>query len=102
MGFAASLAVGGLLHGGGVLPEIRLDLALELDRHGIAVAVLCRSRGDANPSLADAVFLDIVLLDALEADADAPLEQFGIVERAVGVGGKTIRRGFVHRRHTRM
>src|SRR5271168_3283053 len=96
-----SLVFGGLLHCGCVLPEIRLDLALELDRHGIAVAVLCRSCGDANPSLADAVFLDIVLLDALEADADASLQHFGIVERAVGVGGKAIRRGFGHRRHTK-
>jgi hypothetical protein len=55
----------------------------------IVIGLPLRSKGLAgghpHPAFADAVLVDIGLLDALEADADAALEQFGIVEGAVGL-----------------
>src|ERR1700748_14941 len=72
------------------LPEIRLHRSLELDGHGVAVAVLGVTRGDTDPSLADAVFLDVGLLDTLEADADPALEELGVVVGTVGVGGQPV------------
>src|ERR1700735_4411587 len=51
--------------------EIRLNLAFELDRQRLAVAVDGFADGDADPAFGDGVFLDIVFLDTVEADADA-------------------------------
>src|SRR6186713_2676827 len=68
-----------------LVAEIRLDRAVHLDRQRVAVAVLGIAGGDADPALADAVFLDIGLLDALEANADVAREDFGIVIRAVRI-----------------
>ena len=48
-------------------------------------------------SFADAVFIHVVLLDALEADADASLEQLGVIQRAIRVGGEAVRQIFCHR-----
>src|ERR1044071_7510948 len=42
--------------------------------------------------LADAILFDIVALDAVEADADAALEQFLVEERALRVVAQAIRR----------
>ena len=63
----------------GLVPEIRLHRAVELDRQRIAVRSLRLARGHADPALADAILFDIGLLDALEADADAPFQQLGVV-----------------------
>src|SRR5438309_436652 len=49
-----------------LVAEIRLDRSVDLDGQRIAVAVLGITRGDAHPAFADAIFLDIGLLDALE------------------------------------
>src|SRR3954465_8214004 len=72
---------------------------MHLDGQGIAEAVLGIAGGDADPAFADAVFLDIGLLGALEADADVARKQFLIVMRALRVGGEPVRkcrtRGFV-------
>ena len=63
---------------------------MHLDGQRIAKAVLGVAGGHAHPALADAIFLDIGLLDALEADADADGEvEFGalaevVVERELG------------------
>src|ERR1700722_7430441 len=48
--------------------EIRLARPAELDRQRHAVPVHRLADGNAHPALADAVFLNIGLLDALEAD----------------------------------
>ena len=45
---------------------------------------------DANPTLTDAIFLDIGLLAAVEFDADAGLEQLFVVERALGIGAEAV------------
>src|SRR5580700_1574853 len=76
--------------------KIRLDRAAQLDGHGISVPVLGGRMCDPNPAFADAIFLDIGLLDALEADADAALEQLGIVIGAGRVVGEAVRRSVVH------
>jgi hypothetical protein len=49
-----------------------------------------------NPSFADAVLLHVVLLDALEAYADAALEHLGVIEGAAGVVGEAVGRIVVH------
>src|SRR5690349_5464356 len=48
------------------LSQIGLDLALVLHRHGVAVAVHGLAHGQAHPTLADAIFLDIAALHAIE------------------------------------
>ena len=52
-----------------------LDLAAQLHRHRHAVAVDRLAGGDADPAFGGAIFLDIVALAALEADADAALQR---------------------------
>src|ERR1700733_8825764 len=76
---------------GFLIPEIRFDRAVHLDGQGIAVAVLGIAGGDANPALADAIFLDIVLLDALEADADVAGEDRLVVIWAARIDAEPVR-----------
>src|SRR3979411_2536238 len=61
-----------------LVAEIRLDRAVHLDGQRVAVTVLGVAGGDAHPALADAVFLDIGFLDALEADTEIATEEIGI------------------------
>ena len=75
------------------LLEIGLDLALELRRQD-AGAVDRLSDGDPDPSFADAIFLDIGLLDAVETNADATLEKLGVVEEALRIRGKPVQAGY--------
>src|SRR5690349_18488750 len=62
-----------------LIPKIRLDRTMHLDGQGIAVAVLGIAGRDAHPAFAHAIFLDIGLLHALEADADVAREDLGVV-----------------------
>src|SRR5215212_4653528 len=73
-----------------LVPEIRLDWAVHLDGQRVAVAVLGVAGGDTHPALADAVLLDIGLLDALETDADVAREDVGVVIRAVRIDRETV------------
>jgi hypothetical protein len=82
--------------GGRGVAEVGLDRAAELHRQRRAVAVQCLADGDAHPALADAVFLDVGLFDALEADADAALEQGAVVVGALGVVREAVGRGVGH------
>src|SRR5580700_2165603 len=75
--------------------EIRLDRAGKLDGQRVAVTVLALAGLDADPALADAIFGDVGLLDALEAHADVALEQLLVVVRAAWVGGETVGQGVV-------
>src|SRR3984885_15091428 len=77
---------------GFLIPEIRIDRAVHLDGQGIAVAVLGIARGDADPALADAIFLDIILLDALEANADVARQDRLVVIGTMGVDGQPVRK----------
>src|SRR3984893_11163811 len=65
----------------------------------MAVAILGVAGGDSHPALADAIFLDVGLLDALEADADVARQDRFIVVRALRVGrqpvGELIAHGFI-------
>src|ERR1700691_2764870 len=85
-------------HGEPLRLEIRLDRAAELDGQRIAVAVLGLARGDADPAFADTIFLDIGLLDALEADADVALERLDVVIRAARIVRQAVGRGIGHGR----
>src|SRR5690348_10361777 len=67
-------------------PEVRLDRAGELDGQRIAMAVPGVAGRDTYPALADAILLDVVLLDALEADADVARKDRRVVIRAAGIG----------------
>src|SRR5690349_16892310 len=55
--------------------EIGLDLALELDRHRLAVAVKAAPGGDADPAFGDRIFDDAGLFLAVELDPDAAAQQ---------------------------
>jgi hypothetical protein len=72
--------------------EIGLDCAGHADRQQIALAVAGLADRGANPVLADAVFLDVVPLTALEPNADAPGQRRAVVERALGVDAEMIGR----------
>src|SRR5689334_22687173 len=82
-----------------LIAEIRLDRTVDLDGQRIAVAVLGIAGGDADPAFADAVFLDIGLLDALEADADIARQDLGVVIGALRIDrqavGQLVRSGLV-------
>ena len=65
--------------------KVRLDRAVGLHGQRIASAIERLADGDADPSLADAILLDIGAFDALEADADAPPQRGLVVERAMGL-----------------
>src|SRR5579863_3626895 len=77
--------------GRGLVAKIRLDRAMHLDGERVAVAVPGVARGHAHPALADAILLDIGLLDALETDADVARKHLGIVIGAFRIGRETVR-----------
>src|ERR1700761_4548787 len=74
-----------------LIPEIRLGRAVHLDGQRIAVSILGIAGGDAHPALADAIFLDIGLLDALEADADVARQDRFIVVWAARIDRQAVR-----------
>src|ERR1700761_3690002 len=82
-----------------LLAEIRLDRTVNLDRERIAVTILCVARGPADPALADAIFLDVGLLDTLEANADVARQNLFIVVWALRIArepvGQLVGHGFV-------
>src|SRR5476649_1045169 len=73
-----------------LLLEVRFDLALQLDRERVALAIDGLADGDPDPTLAEAILLDVGLLLAVELDADAFGEQRLVVVRALGVDGKAV------------
>src|SRR5262245_1007706 len=77
-------------------PEIGLDRSLQRDQQGVAIAVFGLAGRHPDPALADAVFLDIVLLDALEADADLARQHVGIIVGAVRIVGEAVGRRVGH------
>jgi hypothetical protein len=54
-----------------LLPEIRLDLALEQNCQGIALPVDGLAGRDTDPALADTVFLDVGLVGAAGVGGEA-------------------------------
>src|SRR6185437_9654911 len=80
-----------------LIPKIRLDRAVHLDGQRIAVAILGIARRHAHPALADAIFLDIGFLDALEANADVARKQVRIVVWALRIDRKPVRQLVVRR-----
>src|SRR5690606_11511268 len=88
-GPGAGLARVGTL-AGLLVEQVGLDLALEFHRHRVAAAVEGLADDHADPALADAVLLDVGALLAVEADADAPLQQGGVVVRAARVEGQAV------------
>jgi len=44
------------------------------------------SSGNANPSFADAVLVDIRFIDPVKPNADVSFQNFGIIVRAIGIG----------------
>src|SRR5215470_2484750 len=73
-----------------LLPKISLDRPSERDQQRVPVAVLGLAGRYPDPALADAIFLDIVLLDTLEADADITGQHVGIIVGAVRIVGETV------------
>ncbi len=52
--------------------------------------IACLSSGDFDPTFTDAIFIDIRFIDAIKAHAYVVLEYFGIIVRAIGVGGQAV------------
>ena len=82
------------------LEKIGLDGAGHLDDERRAFAIAGLTGLSANPALGDAIFLDILPVDAAKPHADAAGENLLVVKRAVGTYGKAIRRRFG--RHARI
>src|SRR5579872_4913691 len=74
-----------------LIPKIRLDRTVDFNRQRIAVAALGIAGGDANPALADAIFLDIGFFDALEANADVARQDRLVVIRALRIDREAVR-----------
>src|SRR5690349_19219332 len=72
--------------------EPRLDGAGELDGQRLALAVDLLAERDADPAFGDRIFLDVVPLDPLEADADAALEHLALEVRAVRIDREAVGR----------
>ena len=72
---------------------VRLDLALELEQQGLALAVEGLAGGNLDPAFADAVFLDVEALLAVETDADVAFEGGRQVMGAARVGRQVGRGG---------
>src|SRR5215510_267826 len=79
-----------------VLLEIRFHRPFQRDQEGVAVAVPGLAGRYPDPALADAVFLNIGLFDALEADADIARQRIGVIVGAVRVVGEAVRRRVGH------
>src|SRR5258705_12356026 len=69
---------------------MRLDRAMNFYGERVAVAILGVACRYPYPALADAVLLDVGLLDALEANADVAGQHLGIVVRDFRVGRETV------------
>jgi hypothetical protein len=72
--------------------EIRFDRAAGLDDHGISAAILRRGNLNPHPTLVHVVFVNIVLLDAIEANTHIATEDLFVVEGAAWIDGEVIRR----------
>src|SRR5690606_6162436 len=77
----------------GSIAEIGLHAAVDLHRHRVAAAVQRTTHGDPDPALADAVFLDVGALVAVEADADAALHGLLVVVGTARVVAEAVGRG---------
>ena len=62
------------------------------DGHGFAGPILGNARDKAHPAFADAILIDVVFLDALEANANAALEHGGIVKRTARISRQSVGR----------
>src|SRR5579872_6885694 len=77
---------------------------MHFDGQRVAVAILGIAGGDAYPALADAIFLDIGFLDALETNADVARQYRLIVIGALRIDREAVRQclrtgGFVFVAH---
>src|SRR5271170_7121048 len=79
-----------------VIAEIGLHGTVHLDGERVAVAVLGVAGGHAHPALADAIFLDIGLLDTFEADADVARQNRLVVVRAFRIDRQTVGEFITH------
>ena len=73
-----------------------MHVALQLERHRLSLAVDRGPHRQAHPALADAIFVDVGFLHALESHTDPPDERFGVVVRAVRVDGQPVGRRIAH------
>lgn len=78
------------------LLEVRLGRTLALDGEWLAAPVDGIADGCSYPTLGDAVLVDVVVLDAVKANADFPRQDRLIVKLAVGVDAESIWKRCVH------
>jgi len=72
------------------LPVKHFHAALQFDQQRMSFAIQRLAGGHLDPAFADAIFLDVVALLAIDANADTALDQRGIVKRAARVDGEAI------------
>src|SRR4051812_8730154 len=70
--------------------EIRLDLAVELERHRLAKAIAAAPGGDSNPAFRNRIFDDAWLFLAVELDPDAARKQRLVEIFAARVEGEPV------------
>ena len=89
-----------LLTDGALILEERLHSTLALDRERPTASIDRFADRHPDPTLGDAVLLDVRELDPVETDADGALEKRGVMVRAVRVHAQPI--GEVRRHPYRM
>eukprot|EP01013_Petalomonas_cantuscygni_P041972 TRINITY_DN75312_c0_g1_i1.p1 TRINITY_DN75312_c0_g1~~TRINITY_DN75312_c0_g1_i1.p1 ORF type:complete len:123 (+),score=15.16 TRINITY_DN75312_c0_g1_i1:153-521(+) len=80
----------------GLILQPDLDLALELQRERLALAVERLAGGHTDPAFGHAILFDICLFGAVEADTDLTLQQVCIMKLAVGIKGEAVRKRVGH------
>ena len=79
-------------------PVISLDLALEFDRQRLPFAIPRFANGHSHPTFADAIFLNVVSLLVVKANADVARENIGMMMWTARVGAEVIgERGVISR-----
>lgn len=74
----------------GLILEPDFDIAFQLQREGLALAIKRLASRNADPAFRHTIFLDIGFLGSIEADADLALQQICIVKLAVWIKGEAV------------
>lgn len=74
----------------GLILEPDFDIAFQLQRERLALAIKRFASGNADPAFRYTIFLDIGFLGSVEADADLALQQICIVKLAVWIKGEAV------------
>lgn len=74
----------------GLILEPDFDIAFQLQRERLALAIKRLASGNADPAFRYTILLDIGFLGSIEADTDFALQQICIVKLAVWIKGEAV------------